>query len=228
MLRLRSILACVGALVVAAPPSAADSFPRDFEEPAPPPIDPYSYAWRDPRMPSGVGVGVMFGAGVTGFSGDMRDLVNRTVGWAWNVRFAIGTHIPLGVELGYFGSIAKLQTLMDDFNGMLLGTTLEATLRWTILPLANGTPYVFAGAGWQRFGVKHAQFPQADTGLGVSASCGEFPIGAGMAYRHSDGWVGDVRATFRPTQTTTLITQPNGDGVRLDSWEASAAIGYEF
>jgi len=226
MLRLRSILACVGARVIGVQLCAADSFPSDFEQPQPPTVDPYSYAWSDPRMPSSVGVGVMVGAGVTGFTADMRDLIDRTVGVLWDVRVTLGTHIPLGLELGYVGSAAKLQTLMNDFNGMLIGTTFEAALRWTILPHASGTPYVFAGVGWERFDVQNVQFRQADTNLSGSDSVGEFPIGAGVAYRHRDGWVGDVRATFRPTTKSSLLIEPNG--TRLDSWEASAAVGYEF
>jgi len=228
MLRLRSIVACVGALVGSAQLCAADSFPSDFEEPQPPVVNPFWYAWSDPRMVSHVGVGIMFGAGVTGFAEEMRDLIDRSLGVSWNVRFSVGTHIPLGLEVNYFGSAAKLQTLMHDFNGILLGTTVEGMLRWTVLPLSNGTPYVFAGGGRQRLAVKDVQFAEVDTGLSASDTFWEFPFGAGMAYRHSDGWTGDVRATFRPTQTTTLITQPNGDGVKLDSWELSAAVGYEF
>ena len=39
---------------------------------------------------------------------------------------------------------------------------------------------------------------------------------------------GDVRATFRFTTEADLVTLPNGDHPTLDSWEASAAVGYEF
>ena len=40
--------------------------------------------------------------------------------------------------------------------------------------------------------------------------------------------IGDVRATFRFTTEADLVTLPDGSNPTLDSWEASAAVGYEF
>jgi hypothetical protein len=226
---IRSIVACLGALVVAAPARADGSFPSYFEEVPAPPQDPFSYAWSDPRMASVIGIGVTVGGGIVGFAdGEMRDVISNPVAFAWNVRVAIGTHIPLGVEINYAGSAARVITLADEDNGYLVGTTLEGMLRWTVLPHASGTPYVFAGAGWQHYGVEDADFPLADSGIRSSDNAASFPGGVGMAYRDDAGWVGDVRGTFRFTTGSSLLLGPNGENATMDSWELTAAFGYEF
>ena len=231
MQRLVSLAAVLAVLALDVRPCAADSFLSDFvedERPVEVP-NPYRYAWSDARMQSRIGVGVTLGGGIGGFTdGLIRSTISESVGGTWNLRVAIGTHIPIGGELTYTGSAAKLVTLGDDYGGALVGTGFEAALRYTILPLASGTPYVFAGAGWQRYDVVDAQLGLADTGIRDTDSVAVFPLGAGIAYRDATGWVGDLRATFRPTTTSTLMTQANGDNIRLDTWEASAAIGYEF
>lgn len=229
MLRLQAIGTCVGALAVTAPLCAADPFPNDYGEPPPLQVDPYSYAWSDPRMQSRIGVAVTLGAGVTGFTDSaLRDAISNDVGGSWNVRISIGTHIPIGVELNYLGTAAKLVSLSDEYGGVLVGTTFEAVLRYTILPHAVGTPYVFIGGGWQRFDVADQQFALADTGMRGTDSVAELPFGAGVAYRGHDGWMADLRGTFRTTGDSSLVTLEDGDHAELDSWEATAALGYEF
>jgi hypothetical protein len=231
---LRSIVACSGALAVAAPVRADDAFSDDsfpswfLEEPSVP--NPYRYAWSDPRMASRIGIGVTVSGSVTGFTdAAMRDVIQDNVGVGWNVRASLGTHIPLGVELNYFGSVSQLQTFADTYNGMLIGTAFEAVLRYTILPLASGTPYLFAGGGWQIYDVRDSTLTSlADNGMRDSDRVAEFPMGAGAAYRDPSGWVGDVRGTFRLTTDSVLLTEANGENAKLYTWEASAAIGYEF
>lgn len=226
---IRWIVPCLGALVAATAVSAADTWPSELQEVPRPPPNPFGYAWHDPRLVSGIGVGVTVGGGVTGFTdGSMRDVISNPVAASWNARVSVGTHIPIGGELNYFGSGAQVVTLSDQDNGFLIGTTLEAVLRWTILPLASGTPYVFGGAGWQHYDVQDPDFPLADSGMRGSDNVASFPLGAGMSYRDPTGWTGDVRATFRFTSTSDLLIQPSGEGTSLDSWEATAAVGYEF
>lgn len=225
---IRSIVACLGALVVAAPARADGSFPAYFEEVPAPPADPFSYAWSDPKMRTGIGVGVTLGGGVTGFTdGEMRDVISNPVAFAWNLRVAVGTHIPLGIEVSYIGMAAQVITLDDEDNGFLIGTALEAVVRYNVLPHANGTPYVFGGAGWQHYSVEDEDFPLADSGIRSSDNVASFPVGVGMAYRDDTGWVGDLRGTFRMTTGSSLLIEPGGD-TRLDSWDVSAAFGYEF
>jgi hypothetical protein len=229
--RLLAVAACNGVLAVSATVRADETFfsgatfPTAPDEPI---VDPYRYAWSDARMQTRIGVGLTLGGGVTAFTdGAMREVVEDGVGGAWTVRVSIGTHIPLGLELGYFGSAAKLESASDAYSGTLIGTTFEAALRYTILPLADGTPYVFAGAGWQRYEVRDETLALADTGMRARDDVTEFPLGAGIAYR-DQGWVGDLRGTFRATTESVLLMQASGEHARLHSWEASASFGYEF
>jgi hypothetical protein len=61
----------------------------------------------------------------------------------------------------------------------------------------------------------------------------EFPMGAGLAYRMA-GFVFDVRGTFRAaTEQNLVLKQPaaaptSSDFAPMHTWEASAALGYEF
>jgi hypothetical protein len=222
-------VACLVIVVAATPARAQTWWPTDFPPPGPPDVNPYSWGWYDPRIWSRIGVGFTLGAAVTGFtSSALRESVRHTVGEGWAVRLTAGTHIPLGLELGYFGSVSTLRTLNEDYNGLLFGTVVEAAVRWTILPRAESTPYLFIGAGWQGFNVHNLQFPTADTGMSDSASVAEFPMGAGIAYRDPTGWVADLRATFRATTSGTLLREPDGGFASLASWEASGSVGYEF
>ena len=191
---------------------------------------PYSYAWREPRLASGIGVGLTIGGGLTGFTDrTMRDTVSSNVGGLWDVRASIGTHIPIGLDLTYLGTAANVNTINGQSNGTLIGTTTEAALRWNILPHNDLTPYIFGGAGWQHYDVRDMKFAQSDTGMKSNDNVAEFPMGAGLSLRDVSGFTADLRGTFRATTDSTLVL----DGVTntyasLYSWEASAALGYEF
>jgi hypothetical protein len=216
MTHTKGLLAIATLFALTAPASA------DPDEPG-----AYSYAWSDPRLRSGVGFGVQLGGGISGFTdGNMRDVTANVAG-AWDMRTTIGTHVPIGVDIGYLGTAASLHTFAGDANGTLIGTTIEAVVRWNILPHAIWNPYVFAGSGWQRYDVANMQFAVSDTGIRDSDDLIEFPIGTGVSYRRS-GFVGDFRATFRATSESTLLTQQDGSHVPLHTWNVAAALGYEF
>ncbi len=194
---------------------------------------PYSYAWRAPYMKSGVGVGVTVGGGLTGFTDrTMRDTVSSSVGGLWDVRASLGTHIPIGIDLSYLGTAANIRTISGASNGTLIGTTVEAALRYNILPHYMIDPYVFAGAGWQRYDVRNMQFARSDTGLASKDNVAEFPMGAGVAVRDSSGLNLELRGTFRATTDSTLLqtgqSGTSGTYAALYAWEASGAVGYEF
>jgi hypothetical protein len=191
---------------------------------------PYSYAWREPGLKSNIGVGVTIGGGLTGFTDrTMRDTVSSNVGGLWDVRASIGTHIPIGLDLTYLGTAANVNTINGQANGTLIGTTTEAALRWNILPHNDLTPYIFGGVGWQHYDVRDMKFAQSDTGMKSSDNVAEFPMGAGLSLRDVSGFTADLRGTFRATTDSTLVLDgATNTYASLFSWEASAAVGYEF
>ena len=238
---LSSIVATLGAVAFAPvaraddqstetmPSSVSTSGDADYYEVVSP--DPYSYEWREPRMQSQIGVGVIVGGGITGFTDQlMRDTISNNVGGLWNARVSIGTHIPIGLDLSYVGSAAQLRTLDNRDNGTLVGTSLEAAVRFNVMPHYTVNPYVFAGLGWQRYDVNDPNFGQAATGLRGEDNLLIVPMGVGVSYRDLSGLIVDVRGTFRAAQDSGLLSLPEGtDGnAELHTWEASAAIGYEF
>jgi len=195
--------------------------------------DRTGYAWSDDLMRSRIGVSAILGGGVGGFTD--RTMRNSTsdIGGLWGLRVTIGSHIPLGVELGYTGSATNLRGLPAGQNGTLIGTTAEGALRYNVLPHLPWTPYAFAGIGWQRYDVAEASVTLSDSGMNDHDNLLEFPMGAGLAYRMS-GFVFDVRGTFRAaTEQNLVLRQPaaaptSSDFAPMHTWEASAALGYEF
>jgi hypothetical protein len=196
----------------------------------------YSYAWSDELMRSRIGVSAIIGGGVVGFTDrTMRDTTS-SVGGLWDFRLTLGSHVPLGLELGYTGTATNLKGLPAQ-NGTLIGTTAEAALRYNVLPHFVWTPYVFAGVGWQRYDVTSANVTLSDSGMNDHDNLLEFPMGAGLAYRMA-GFVLDLRGTFRAATDqnlvlkgsvpTTTIAPTSSDFAPMHTWQASAALGYEF
>jgi hypothetical protein len=159
----------------------------------------------------------------------MRDTIASRVSGTWNARATIGTHIPLGIDLAYIGSSTSMGTFAGQPNGTLFGTAFEGALRFNILPHYFWNPYVFAGAGWQRYDLRDVKFTTSDTGLRGSDDVVEVPMGVGFTFRDTTGLQFDFRGTFRWTGSSDLVTQPiTGEHADLHTWEASANVGYEF
>jgi hypothetical protein len=188
-----------------------------------------SPAYADaPYRASGIGVGVTAGGGVTGFTDSgMRDVTN-TVGGLWDLRVAIGTHTNIGIELGYTGTAASVETFTGADNGTLIGTTFEGVARWNLMPTSAFTPIIFAGVGWQHYSLTDSNFPTSDTGMSDHDDILDVPAGLGLSYRALSGLLFDLRGTFRVATFNDLLVKPNGDDAQLHTWEASAAIGYEM
>ena len=184
------------------------------------------FAAADPQ-----GIGISIGGGIAGFTDKaMRETVTADVDPLWDVRAMIGTHSPIGAEVTYLGSAGTVRTLAGNENGTLVGTTFEATLRWNILPHMMWNPYVFAGAGWQRYDVRNMMAATSDTGLAGSDDLLEIPMGAGVTFRDpNSGLTFDVRGTFRAAvANANLLAEPDGSNAGLHTWEASAALGWEL
>jgi hypothetical protein len=196
----------------------------------------YSYAWSDDLMRSRIGVSAIIGGGVAGFTDRTMRETTSSVGGLWDFRLTLGSHVPLGLELGYTGTATNLKGLPAQ-NGTLIGTTAEAALRYNVLPHFMWTPYVFGGVGWQRYDVTNANVTLSDSGMNDHDNLLEFPMGAGLAYRAS-GFVLDLRGTFRAATDQNLVLKAavppttiapsSNDFAPMHTWEASAALGYEF
>ena len=199
-------------------------------DPEPYETSDFGYEWYEPRLPSGIGVGLILGGGVSGFTDrQMRDNLSSSVLGLWDARVSIGTHVPIGLDLSYVGTAADLTTFDGAANGTLIGTAAEAALRFNLMPHYLVDPYLFAGVGWQHYDVTNMKFATADTGIQRSDDLAEFPMGAGISYRDLSGWMVDVRGTFRAATSSTLVLDPrSGAYADLHSWEASGALGYEF
>ena len=189
----------------------------------------YSYAWSEPAMYSQIGIGVTLGGGLTGFTDQsIRDTLDTNVGGMWGIHATIGTHIPVGLDLNYNGSVVDMNAVNSNATGMLVGTNLEAALRLNILPHNQWNPFVFAGIGWQRYDLRNIELSTADSSLGGQDDVAVFPMGAGLAYRTTSGFVADVRGTFRIAQDSTLLRDPAGPNAELHTWDAGGNVGYEF
>jgi hypothetical protein len=224
----RMIAVVVGGSFAVAPAASADEVVLDSGAEVQH-TDMYSYAWTEPRLVSTVGIGITLGGGISGFTDELlRDTVDSDVGGVWEVRATIGTHIPLGLDIGYTGTTVDLRPLGQTSTGQLVGTNIEGALRWNVLPHYSVTPYLFAGIGWQRYDVRDADFSLSDAGLQEDENIVVFPMGAGLAYRNPSGITFDARGTFRAAGDSELIADRGGDFAELHTWEASANVGYEF
>ncbi len=202
---------------------------------APMTSDQTSYAWYEDRLSTGIGVAVVIGGGVSGFTDrQMRDTVSSDVSGLWDARFSIGTHIPLGLDISYLGTASELSSFAGTQAGTLIGTTTEGALRWNILPHGDFDPYIFGGIGWQRYDVTGRTVTLSDTGIRQSDNSIEFPMGLGISFRDPSGFIFDMRGTFRANVDEGLVLERNANNtssnnyVPMHTWEASAAVGYEF
>ena len=190
----------------------------------------HEYGYYQPVLASGIGVAVTVGGGLFGFTDrSLRQTTSSDVGGAWDLHASFGTHIPIGIEVAYSGNAENIQSLAGTPNGTLVGTAAEGDLRYTILPHSAWTPFAFIGIGWQRFDVTSERLAAADTGLKTHDDVADFPMGAGLSFRDVGGFTFDLRGTFRADSQSSLLRDPRtGEFADLHSWEASAALGYEF
>jgi len=188
--------------------------------------------WFDPQVGSGIGVGVNIGAGITGF---VDPAVPANVGTMWALRAAFGTHVPLALEVGYMGSATPIDTEFGRADATMVGTTLEAALRYTLMPRARWSPYGFAGIGWQRYTINDDAFQLSDTGIANRDELLVLPVGAGIAFR-TGALVTDVRGTFRAARGEDLVLENPELSLAtgavsfapMHTWDASLNVGYEF
>jgi hypothetical protein len=189
----------------------------------------YSYAWHDPTLQTGIGVNFQIGGGIGGFTdSQVNNISSSEIGGVWQFRATIGSHTPLGVDLGYNGTAYDVQSFDGVTSDTLIGTDLEAALRWNILPHYMFNPYIFGGVGWQHYDLNNNTLTRADSGIGQTDDLAVVPMGAGIGWRDTSGLTADLRGTFRWAANSALIEDVNGHDANLHTWEAAASIGYEL
>lgn len=82
------------------------------------------YAWHEPMLSSGIGVSAILGGGVVGFTDSAMRSTTSDIGGLWDLRVAIGSHLPLALEVGYVGSATNINGLPTGNTGLLIGTTV--------------------------------------------------------------------------------------------------------
>jgi len=178
-------------------------------------------------QPTSVGIGVIVGGGVAGFTDHALRAATSNVGGLWDLRATFGTHAPLAVEAAYTGSATGVDSLLGTAHTTLIGTAFEADARLNLAPHLDWDPYVFAGFGWQRFTIDDRELQFSDTGIRSRDDLLVMPFGGGLAFRRG-GLVTDLRGTVRAASGSEMIVDRAGRYAPMHSWEASAALGYEF
>jgi hypothetical protein len=93
------------------------------------------------------------------------------------------------------------------------------------------TPYIFGGAGWEHYSITNTDDNDASLvaiGDDDTDDLAVFPLGAGVSYRDPSGLNVDVRGTYRLAQKSDNLRDEDGDQARLDTWEATGNVGFEF
>lgn len=193
---------------------------------------PFDYSWDAPEMRTGIGISVFAGGGVMGYSSRTVRDTTSAVGGLWQVRAALGTHIPIGLELGYVGTASGIDSQLGRASATLLSTNLEGALRWNILPHMTWNPYVFGGVGWSHLDVTGAAFTRTDAGISDRDNEVVYPIGAGVGWRSRGGITVDLRGTYRFAGDDNLIVVNPGQlephFASMNWWDVSASGGFEF
>src|SRR5262245_2231722 len=87
-MRKLAMISALGVLAIGAHARADDAYqPSPDQESS---REPGSYAWSEPRLRSEIGIGIILGGGVTGFTDPaMRDVTKTRVGGLWDLRASI-------------------------------------------------------------------------------------------------------------------------------------------
>jgi hypothetical protein len=219
-------------------PAAAATAPAVESSAAALPIAPQSpypgSGHYHPRRPEDyrLGVGMMFGGGITDFASPMiRDMTGT--GGAWDVRLIFGQREVLALETAYIGSAHYISALGLDQDAMLVSNGAEGTLRLNIPVIDHGSiiePFGFVGLGWSRYELTQTAYNRSN--ITTAENVMEVPYGCGLTMG-SDGFLVDIRFTYRATYYDQLMRTPTSSGStggdnRLNSWSLGAHIGFEF
>jgi len=155
-------------------------------------------------------------------------------GGAWDVRLVFGQREVLALETAYVGSAHYISANGLDADAMLVSNGAEGVLRLNIPVIDHGSiiePFGFVGLGWSRYELTQTAYNRSN--ITTAENVMEVPYGCGLTMG-SDGFLVDIRFTYRATYYDQLMRAPTssgstgGDSNRLNSWSLGAHIGFEF
>ena len=203
--------------VAKAPPPPAPTIPPVTIVP-PPAVD-------KPKGPASVvGIEATLGGGAIGFI-DERSRAVAGTGGSWDARLLFGSRLPIAVEGAYVGSAQSIDALGLSTNSILLGNGLEGTLR---VNLTRGRiqPYLFGGAGFTHYQLSNTSTNTSSVLAGDDV--GTVPLGAGITARLGGSFIVDARGTYRATFDDDMLRATAASNNSMQSWNASARVGFEF
>ena len=205
-----------------APAAIAETSPAPAPEPvasAPPPA-----VTPDRRPVSAVGIEATLGGGAIGFIDETSRSVAGT-GGSWDARLMFGSRLPIAVEGAYVGSAQGIDALGLSTNSVLLGNGVEGTLRVN-MTRSRIQPYLFGGVGYTHYQLNNTATNTSSV-LG-SDDIGTIPMGVGITGRLGRSFILDARGTYRATFSDDLLRAMSVDNNSMQSWNASARVGFEF
>jgi hypothetical protein len=218
----------LGVLLAAARARALPAPENDV--PPPPPTVPEADQMVPPPPPPPppqwtlMGVQVTAGGGVTGFFEQNTRLFLKT-GGAWNVRGAIGTRWPFGIEAAYIGSVESITNLGLESGALLVGNGFDGALRFN--PWHGVVqPYAFVGAGIINYRVTNTQLSNTDVQRFYNVF--RLPVGAGGTWHVYRGLVIDLRATIGFTVHNNVLLPGTPVNAPFHNWGLAASAGWEF
>ncbi len=178
-----------------------------------------------PQKPvSGLGVEATIGAGAMGFIDQAARSVTGT-GVTWDARLMFGSRLPIAVEGAYVGSVQNIDALGLSSDSLLLGNGVEGTLRINLTQM-RVQPYLFGGIGWTHYQLNNTATNTSS--VLAKDDIGTVPMGAGVSARLGRAFILDVRGTYRATFDDDMMRAQTSQDNTLQSWSASARMGFEF
>jgi hypothetical protein len=173
------------------------------------------------------------GGGVVDFAGDSARFGTK-LGGSWDVRVMLTDDSPLAVELGYVGTVNGLNNVLQPVapGGSIVGTAFEGDLRLNLLGSMRVSPYVFGGAGYNRFNLV-GENGRNQLGINGADNTLVIPWGGGVSAYITRQIVADGRFTYRAMFDddmlhTTRTGAPGAGSQNLAQWTATARLGYAF
>lgn len=228
--RSATMLLCQAPTVAAAPaPEPAPPTAAAMAEPEPAPAYTEAPITEQATPPQStmdrIGLGVALGGGVVGFTDDeARDLTD--IGGSWEFRAILGSKMPLALELAYLGSAQGIEAVGISNDARLIGNGGEGVLRLQ-LPTFFVRPYVLAGVGWTHYQLTNEGINVS--GLSSSDDVLTVPLGLGLTFRGVFGGTFDIRGTYRLSYFDDMFSGVyGGANVNMNTWAATARLGWEF